>query len=108
MEHADNSFPEYKTYAEGEAIPPVDPEDIKRMRPRVRTEGEGWSWHQDMKAKLSPEADFTAVSSRCDRIATMYIYKLLAPWQRGEGCDDAVFQGCCDIAAQDDAPFLPL
>ena len=89
---ADADIPKFKNYAEGEPIPPVDPEDIKRMRPRVRTEGEGWSWKQDMKAKLSPGADYTAVSSRCDMIATMYIYKLLAPWQRDEGFDDAVFR----------------
>jgi len=28
---ADTDIPKFKTYAEGEPIPPVDPEDIKRM-----------------------------------------------------------------------------
>lgn len=28
---ADTDIPEFKTYAEGEPIPPVDPKDIKRM-----------------------------------------------------------------------------
>jgi hypothetical protein len=31
MADADASFPNFKNYAEGEAIPPVDSEDIKRV-----------------------------------------------------------------------------
>jgi hypothetical protein len=89
---ANADIPKLKTYAEGEAIPPVDPEDIKRMRPRVRIETTGWSWLQDNQAVLSPGADVTAVHERCGMIATMYIYKLLAPWQHGEEFDDAVIR----------------
>jgi hypothetical protein len=81
----------FKTYADGESIPPVDPEDIKRMRPRVRIDTNGWSWLQDIHAVLSPGADFSAVESRCGMIRALTIYKLLAPWQHGEEFDDAVF-----------------
>jgi hypothetical protein len=92
MADADASFPNYIVYAEGESIPPVDPEDIKRMRPRVRIDTNGWSWLQDPQPVLSPGANITAVERRCTMIHPMTICRLLAPWQHGEEFDDAVFR----------------
>ena len=36
---ADTDIPKFKTYADGEPIPSVDPEDIKRMWEYERTRG---------------------------------------------------------------------
>jgi hypothetical protein len=89
-------IPKFKTYAEGEAIPPLDPEDIKRMWEYERTHSQvgadGGKWLRDLKAALSPEAEFSDVSSRHGMIGTLTIYKLLGPWQHGEELDDAVFR----------------
>jgi hypothetical protein len=93
---ADDSIPNYKDYKEGEPIPSVDPEDIKRMweyeRTHSRVGANGCQWLQGMKAALSPEAEFSDVSSRHGMIGTLTIYKLLAPWQHGEQLDEAVFR----------------
>jgi hypothetical protein len=90
------NIPKFKTYAEGEAIPPVDPEDIKRMWEYEHTHrqvgADGGKWLRDLKGTLSPEAEFSDVSSRHGMIGTLTIYKLLAPWQHGEELDEAVFQ----------------
>jgi hypothetical protein len=45
-----------------------------------------------VKAALSPEAEFSAVSSRTAMISTLVTYKVLSPWQDGEEVDDAVFR----------------
>jgi hypothetical protein len=93
---ADIDIPKFKTYAEGEPIPPVDPEDIKRMHEYQRTQSRvganGCEWLQGLKAALSPEAEFSDVSSRHGMIETLTIYKLLTPWQHGEDLHEAVFR----------------
>ena len=93
---ADTDIPKFKTYAEGEPIPPVDPEDIKRMheyeRAQSRVGANGWELLQGLKAALSPEAEFSDVSSRHGMISTLIIYTLLTPWQHGEELHEAVFR----------------
>jgi 8-oxo-dGTP pyrophosphatase MutT (NUDIX family) len=84
---ADASFPNFKTYAEGEPIPPVDPEELKRR----------WSikppWTAEaLQAAWCHELDCTAVSRRTGMVRTLIIYKLLEPWQHGDELDDAVFR----------------
>jgi hypothetical protein len=96
MANADTPLPKFKNYAEGEPIPTVDPEDIKRMHEYERTHTKvnaiGWQWLQGLKAALSPEAEFSDVSSRHGMIQTLIIYKLLGPWQHGEELHEAVFR----------------
>ena len=80
-----------------ELIPPVAPEDIKRMHEFDRTHSragtDGRLWLQDRNAACSPGADISAVSSRCAMVGTMTRYnhgQLVAPWQQGKKLDDAV------------------
>jgi hypothetical protein len=87
---SDASIPNFKTYAEGEPIPRVDPEDLKRMR--VFRPIPGCQWLKDLQAALSPGADVAAVSLRGRMIDTSIVYKLLTPWQHDEELDDAVFR----------------
>jgi hypothetical protein len=96
---ADASIPKFKNYTEGEPIPPVDPEDIKRMweyeRTHTKVNSIGWQWLQGLKAALSPEAEFSDVSSRHGMIETLARYnkgQLLAPWHQGEELHEAVFR----------------
>lgn len=93
---ADASIPHFKTYAEGEPIPPVDPEDIKRKWEFERTHSrvgiDGWKLLQDLQAALSPGADIPAVSHRCEMIRTLTHFNLLAPWQHGEELDETAFR----------------
>ena len=76
---------------EGEPIPPVDPEDLKRR------------WNT--KQPLSCEAVRAAQSQEADRVAVAHRFRmirmltdgfnhgqLLAPWKHGEELDDAVFR----------------
>jgi hypothetical protein len=81
------AVPKFKTYAEDEPIPQVDPEDLKRRWSIKRP----WSL-QDLQAAWGHEADSSAVSSRDGMIRTLTIYKLLTPWQHGEELDDDVFR----------------
>jgi hypothetical protein len=57
---------------EGDPIPPVDPEDIKRTWEYDRTHSKvganGWQWLQDRRAVCSPGANVDHVSSRCNMI----------------------------------------
>ena len=78
----------FKTYAEGEPIPPVDPEDIKRFW-KVKPP---WGPGNDVDSACNPGADTRAVSQRRSIIQTLTIYKLLTPWQHGEDLDDTVFR----------------
>jgi hypothetical protein len=93
---ADTDIPNFKNYAEGEPIPPVDAEDIKRMweyeRTHTKVNAIGWQWLQGLKAVLSPEAEFSDVSSRHRMITTLIICKLLTPWQNSEDLHEAVFR----------------
>jgi hypothetical protein len=83
--------PNFKTYAEGEPIPPVDPEELRR-RWNIKRPCSA----QDLQEAWSHEADSSAVSSRYGvllRTMTDYSHgQLLAPWQHGEQLDDAVFR----------------
>jgi hypothetical protein len=96
MADATSPIPKFKAYAEGESIPPVDPEDIKRMweyeRTHTKVNAIGWQWLQGLKAALSPEAEFSDVSSRHGIITTLIICELLTPWQNGEELHEAVFR----------------
>lgn len=96
---ADTDIPKFKTYAEGEPIPPVDPEDIKRMHEYERTHSKvganGCQWLQGLKAALSPEAEFSDVSSRHRMVETLARYnndQLLSPWHQGKELHEAVFR----------------
>jgi len=59
---ADASIPKFKNYTEGEPIPPVDPEDIKRMweyeRTHTKVNSIGWQWLQGLKQRLAPKQNF--------------------------------------------------
>jgi hypothetical protein len=81
------SIPNFKTYAEGESIPQVDPEDLKR-RWNIKPP---WT-SQALQAAWSHEGDSSAVSNRDGMIRTLITHELLAPWQQGEEVDDAVFR----------------
>jgi hypothetical protein len=86
MTNAD--IPKFKTYADGEAIPPVDPEDIKRFW-HVKPP---WRSGNDVQSACSLAADTAAVFSRWWMIQALITYNLLTPWQHGKELDDAVFQ----------------
>jgi hypothetical protein len=87
---ADSEVPKFKAYAEGELIPPVDPEDLRRR----------WKipipWTREaLEAAWTQEADRSAVSSRDGMIRMLSDYnrgQLLAPWHHGGELDDAVFR----------------
>lgn len=83
-----DAIPNFKTYAEGEPIPPVDPEDIKRcwhLKPP-------WRPGNDQQSACNPGADVQAVFWRWVMIDTLTTYNLLTPWQHDEELDDAVFR----------------
>jgi hypothetical protein len=88
----DPESPQFRVSNEGEPIPPVDPEDLKRR----------WSTR---KQRLTCEATRTAQSQEADRVAASHRFRmvsmlaeafnhgqLLAPWKRSEELDDAVFR----------------
>ena len=85
---ADTDIPKVETYAEGEPIPPVDPEDVKRFW-HVKPP---WRPGNDVQSACSPGADTTAVFQRWAMIDTLTTYNLLTPWKHGEDLDDAVFR----------------
>jgi len=90
MANADTDIPKFKTYAEGEPIPPVEPEDLRR-RWRIPIP---WS-REALEEAWGHEADIAAVSSRSTMINMLARYnrsQLLAPWHHGEELDDAVFR----------------
>jgi hypothetical protein len=87
---ADTKFPNFKTYAESEPIPSVDPEDL-RHRWNIKRP---WTL-EALQAAWSHEADSSAVSSRYEMIRMLTDFnrgQLLAPWHHGEDLDDAVFR----------------
>ena len=92
---ADLRAPKFKTYAEGELIPSVDPEDIKRTWEYDRTHSKmganGWEWLLNRQEVCSPGADVSDVSSRCEIIETLLRLELIAPWKHGDHLNDAVF-----------------
>jgi len=80
--------PKFKTYKEGEPIPPVDSEDIRRTWEYDRTHNpvgtKGWDWLLNRQAVCSPGADVWDVAHRHRMIETLITYKLLTPWHHGE------------------------
>jgi hypothetical protein len=87
---ADASIPHFKTYAEGEPIPPVDPEDL-RHRWNIKPP---WT-SETLQAAWKHEEDSSAVSSRDGMIRMLADFnrgQLLTPWHHGEELDDAVFR----------------
>ena len=87
---ADTEIPEFKTYADGEPIPPVDPEDLRR-RWNIKIP---WT-REALEEAESHEADSSAVSRRDGMIRMLTDYssgQLLAPWHHGEKLHDAVFR----------------
>jgi hypothetical protein len=87
---ADTDIPKFKTYADGEAIPPVDPEDLRR-RWNIKIP---WT-REALEEAESHEADSSAVSRRDGMIRMLAEYsggQLLAPWHHGHQLDDIVFR----------------
>jgi hypothetical protein len=87
---ANASIHNFKTYAEGEPIPPVDPEKLKR-RWKITIP---WT-REALEAAWQLEADISAVSSRDGMIRMLVRYnqgQLLAPWRHGEELHEAVFR----------------
>jgi hypothetical protein len=88
MPHAE--IPNFSVRKEGEPIPPVDAEDLRRrwnIRPPWPSEA--------LLSADSHEADSSAVSRRDGIIRTLIDLnqgQLLAPWRRGEELDGAVFR----------------
>jgi hypothetical protein len=90
MANADTPIPKFKAYAEGEPIPPVDPEELKR-RWKIKIP---WT-REALEAAWQLEADTSAVSSRDGMIRMLARYnqgQLLAPWHQGEELHAAVFR----------------
>lgn len=88
----DAEIPQFRVSNEGEPIPPVDPEDLKRR----------WSTRRE---RLTCEAARAAQSQEADRVAVAHRFRmismlaegfnhgqLLAPWKHGEELDEAVFR----------------
>jgi hypothetical protein len=87
---ANASIHNFKTYAAGEPIPPVDPEELKR-RWKINIP---WT-REALEAAWQLEADTSAVSSRDGMIRMLARYnqgQLLAPWHQGEELHAAVFR----------------
>jgi hypothetical protein len=90
MANANSPIPKFKAYTEGEPIPPVDPEELKR-RWKIKIP---WT-REALEAAWRLEAEISAVSSRYGMIRTLAGYnqdQLLAPWRHGEELHDAVFR----------------
>jgi len=88
MTDSNSDVPNFRTYEDGEPIPPVDPEDVKQVWKLIPP----WRPGNDQQSACSPGANVTAVTRRSNMIGTLKIYKLLTPWQHGEELDDAVFR----------------
>ena len=83
----DDETPKVRIPKEGEPIPPVDPEDLRRSW-KVRPT---WSCAASREAQIN----FLAVSRRDGMIRMLAHFnhsQLLAPWKHGEELDDAVFR----------------
>jgi len=88
----DDVTPRFRVSNEGEPIPPVDPEDLKRR----------WSTRKERqtcevrRAEQSQEVDWVAVVHRFRMLSMMAEAfnhgQILAPWKHGEDLDDAVFR----------------
>ena len=87
MASADANIPNFRPYAEGEPIPLVDPEDIKRVWRQMFSSG-----FEDLHEAYRPGADPSAILRRCAIVQTLSCLKVLTPWQHGEELDDAVFR----------------
>ena len=87
----DAETPQFRVSNEGEPVPPVDPEDLKRRR-------NTWKQHltcDAARAAQSEEANSVAVTHRFRMVSSLEGFnhgQLLAPWKHGEDLDDAVFR----------------
>ena len=89
---SDANTPQFRVSNEGEPIPPVDPEELKRR----------WSIRNQRltcevrRAVQGQESDSIAIAHRLrmvNMLAESFNHgQLLAPWKRGEELDDAVFR----------------
>ena len=87
---SDTPNPKFKAYAQGEPIPAVDPEELKR-RWKIKIP---WT-REALEAAWRLEADISAVSSRYGMIRMLAGHnqeQLLAPWRQGEELHEAVFR----------------
>ncbi|HMK21067.1 MAG TPA: hypothetical protein VK466_01960 [Terriglobales bacterium] len=80
-------LPAPRTYRDVPLIPPVDPDDLKRV----------WNIKPPWKANSAeqaccPGANVAAVVSRRHMLDMLVNFKLLAPWTREDQLDDAVFR----------------
>jgi len=87
MNDAGPNLPAPRFYKEDVLIPPVGPDDLRRV----------WSvkppWTRDSrKEACSPGADVSAVVRRSQMIRTLTTLKLLTPWTHNEQLDEAVFR----------------
>ena len=88
----DADVPQFRVPNEGDPIPPVDPEDLKR---RWNTKQQPLTCEAP-RATRGQETDGVAVAHRFRMIrmlAEAFNYgQLLAPWKHGEELDEAVFR----------------
>src|SRR5579862_5878204 len=87
---ANASIHNFKTYAEGEPVPPVDPAELKR-RWKIEIP---WT-REALEAAWQLAADISAGSNRDGMIRMLVRYNqghLLAPWRHGEELHEAVFR----------------
>lgn len=99
MMDANNSEIKFKTYTDGEPIPSVDPEDIRKTweydRTHSRVRANGCEWLTARRAVCSDGADVDDVGSRCSMIDTLVHYddgRMISPWKHGDELEPAVFR----------------
>lgn len=88
MTDSNCNIPHFRIYRDGEPIPAVDPEDVKRVWKLIPP----WRPGNDQQSACSPGADVSAVTLRTNMIDTLNTHELLTPWKHGEELDDAVFR----------------
>ncbi len=103
---------QFENYAEGMAVPSVDPEAIRRRRNLNQS-------HPSEDVRTACVADSRAVIVRDGMIQMLIHLKLLTPWQHGEELDDGVYrvastfpmrvfsQRVSKVAGDDIFPFDP-
>lgn len=109
MEEQRNFEIKVKAYNDGQSIPSVDPEDLRRTweydRTHSRVGANGCEWLAGRRAVCSQGADVDDVAHRYYMIELLALYgdgRLIAPWKHGDELDAAVFR----IAAEFPLLFL--
>ena len=99
MTDADNTAIKFKAYTNGEPIPSVDSDDIRKTweydRTHSRVNANGWEWLIARRAVCSDGADVDDVGSRCHMIDRLVSYDkghLIGPWKHGDELDPVVFR----------------